>query len=200
MSWVCDILLLCDLQELYPEIEDKRAQPKAIVNLNTWLDAREWAPLVPLHDHIGMNSEAAFQALAYGAALTRLDVPAFMKAVAEQPWEAPDALVLLMKDEDEKRFNVYRKGEDGLLSTDAELKVVKQRGETRMTEMLFRAAASNDVSAIRRLVEQGADPDCVSEHGHTPLHNACIARKADAVRRFSSLGPTHICDTRIALL
>jgi ankyrin repeat protein len=65
---------------------------------------------------------------------------------------------------------------------DADMKVVKQQGETRMTEALFQAAASNDVAAIRRLVEQGADPNCVSEHGHTPLHNACRTRKADAVR------------------
>jgi ankyrin repeat protein len=57
-----------------------------------------------------------------------------------------------------------------------------------MVVALFQAAGSNDVAAVQKLVEQGADPNLVSEHGHTPLHNACISKSAATVRALLELG------------
>lgn len=105
MSWVTDVVLLCDLRENLFEramLED----PPAIVELNAWLEAGEWAPLVRFDDYIGTTK--AFQAYAYGGAPNFLDIPAFLAAVAKQAWKAPDALLLLLKDEEEDRFTVYR--------------------------------------------------------------------------------------------
>ncbi|GAC1471620.1 MAG: hypothetical protein NVSMB9_17970 [Isosphaeraceae bacterium] len=70
----------------------------------------------PVHDYIGMKSEKVFQACAYGAALNFLDIPAFLKAVADQSWQDPNALLLLLKNEDWERFKVYRMTEGGLES------------------------------------------------------------------------------------
>src|SRR4051812_13519051 len=112
MSWVCDVILLCG-RELYPDNGEKRDRPQAIVGINAWLRANNWAPLVPLHDHIGMQSEKAFQACAYGAALNFLDVPAFVRVVGDEWWEDPGCLVLLLKNEEETRFTVYRMAEGG---------------------------------------------------------------------------------------
>ena len=117
MSWVTDIILICSLEELYPASGEEREQPPAILGINGWLEDREWSPLVGLHDHIGMNSEKAFQAAAYGAALNFLDVPAFLRAVADQPWEDPDAILLLLKNEEGPKFAVYRMGEGGLIAS-----------------------------------------------------------------------------------
>src|SRR5262249_41089484 len=110
MSWVTDIILLSGLEEQYPESGEVLTKPRAIAAVNTWLKNHGWAPLVRLDDRIGMRTESAFQACAYGAALNRLDIPAFLRAVGEQAWEAPRALLLLLKDEEDRRFTVYRMG------------------------------------------------------------------------------------------
>ncbi len=111
MSIVADIVLLCDLSETFTKQFEMLDQPPAVAGLNSWLEAHDWAPLVPLSDHIGMNSEAAFQACAYAAALVRLDISAFLQAVADQPWTKRDAVLLLLKNEGEERFSAYRFGD-----------------------------------------------------------------------------------------
>ena len=105
MSWVADIILLAGLEERFLS-KQVRGQPSAIAAINSWLDSHEWAPLVPIDEHI--QSEKPFQACAYGAALNHLDVPGFLKVVAKQPWQAPDAVLLLIKNEEERAFSAYR--------------------------------------------------------------------------------------------
>jgi hypothetical protein len=111
VSIVADIVLLCDLMEALTEDFEMLDQPSAVSGLNAWLEEHEWAPLVPLSQ--SMSSEAAFQACAYGGALVRLDVPASLRAVADQPWVKRDAVLLLLKDEGDERFAVHRLGSDG---------------------------------------------------------------------------------------
>ncbi len=114
MSWVTDVILLCDLREVFTETFEMLDDPPAVVALNTWLEAGEWASLVRFDGSIGV--EKAFQACAYGGALNFLDVPGFLKAVASQSWENADGLLLLLKNEEEARFTVYRM-RDGELAT-----------------------------------------------------------------------------------
>jgi hypothetical protein len=108
MSWVTDIILLCDLCETFTEEFEILEHPPAIVGINTWLEAGGWASLVRFDDYVGMRSEKAFQACAYGAALNFLDVPGLLGAIASQPWEKPDALLLLLKKEEDAGFTLYR--------------------------------------------------------------------------------------------
>jgi hypothetical protein len=116
MSWVTDVVLLCDLREKFTEQLEMLEHPPAVVGLNTWLEAGEWAPLVRFDESI--STEKAFQACAYGGALNFLDIPGFLGAIAKQPWEKPDALLLLLKDEEEARFTIYRM-RDGELASQA---------------------------------------------------------------------------------
>lgn len=44
-----------------------------------------------------------------------LDVPKFLKAVAEQPWQAKAGVMLLIKNEDEEVFTPYRLDSTGLV-------------------------------------------------------------------------------------
>jgi hypothetical protein len=111
LSIVADVVLLCDLMEAFTEDFEMLDHPQAVAGLNAWLEEHEWAPLVPLSRV--MSSEAAFQACAYGGALVRLDVPAFLRAVAGQSWVKRDAVLLLLKDEGDERFAAYRLGGDG---------------------------------------------------------------------------------------
>jgi hypothetical protein len=115
MSWVTDILLVCGLEERCSESGEDLGEPPAVVEINDWLERGNWAPLVQLDRYIGLNSEKAFQACAYGAALNRLDAPAFLQFVADRSWQSPDALLLLIKKEEERKFSVYRMGIHGLM-------------------------------------------------------------------------------------
>jgi hypothetical protein len=114
VSIVADIVLLCDLSEAFTEDFQMLEHPPAVASLNAWLEEHEWAPLVLLS--LTMSTEAAFQACAYGGALVRLDVPAFLQAVAVQSWTKRDAVLLALKNEGEKRFAVYCLGSDGAIA------------------------------------------------------------------------------------
>ncbi|KAF1314469.1 Ankyrin-like protein, partial [Globisporangium splendens] len=64
--------------------------------------------------------------------------------------------------------------------------IEKWGGDVALTP-LHEAAAANDVSAVRKLLREGADPNCLGEHGYcglyrrTPLHWAAINGAVDAV-------------------
>ncbi|KAF1314663.1 Ankyrin-like protein, partial [Globisporangium splendens] len=64
--------------------------------------------------------------------------------------------------------------------------IEKWGGDVALTP-LHEAAAANDVSAVRKLLRKGADPNCLGEHGYcglyrrTPLHWAAINGAVDAV-------------------
>ncbi|MHC5540681.1 hypothetical protein ACYOEI_20880 [Singulisphaera rosea] len=105
--------MLCDLSEAFNEKSERLEHPSAVTSLNDWLEEGGWAPLLSFGRNI--SSEAAFQARAYGGALVRLDVPAFLQAVADQSWIKRDAVVLALKDEEDERFTVYRLGDDGAI-------------------------------------------------------------------------------------
>jgi hypothetical protein len=108
MSYVTDIIILCSLRERYSNAGERRDMPTGILGINAWLKSRQHAPLVALHDYIGMKSEKAFQAEAYGGALNFLEIPSFLEAVAGEFWEIPSGLLLLLQNEDDEQFSVYR--------------------------------------------------------------------------------------------
>jgi hypothetical protein len=108
MSWVTDVILLAGLEERFPESGELRDEAPAIAAINAWLESRELEPLVPLDEHIGMNSGHMFQAVARGAALNFLDIPGFLEVVGKQKWQTPQSLLLLLKDEEDREFTVFR--------------------------------------------------------------------------------------------
>jgi hypothetical protein len=110
VSWVSDVILLANLAEIYSDGEYIE-EPKAITGINRWLEKGNWAPLVSLSDKL--CTEKAFQACAYGGALNRLDVPGFLKIVAEQQWQSKVRVMLLIKNEDEEAFTPYRLNSTG---------------------------------------------------------------------------------------
>ncbi len=114
MSIVADVVLLCDLLEAFTEDFERLEHPPAVASLNAWLEEHGWAPLVPLGS--AMSTEAAFQACAYGGAIVRLDVPAFLHAVAVQSWAKRDAVLLALKNEEDERFTVYRVSGEGVIA------------------------------------------------------------------------------------
>jgi hypothetical protein len=117
MSWVTDVVLLANLAESFTEDYQHLEVPAAITGINRWLERGNWAPLVSVSDQL--TTEKAFQACAYGGALNRLDIPGFLKVVAEQPWREKLGVLLLLKSEEETAFTPYR-----LSSTGAVLKVM----------------------------------------------------------------------------
>jgi hypothetical protein len=108
MSWVTDIILLTGLEEQFLESGELTKVPPAVKAINTWLKSRESAPLVRFDEYIGMRSECGFQACAYGAAMNHFEIPPFLEVVGKQAWQAPQALLVLLKDEEDRNFTVYR--------------------------------------------------------------------------------------------
>lgn len=53
---------------------------------------------------------------------------------------------------------------------------------------LHRAAAAGDVTQIKTLIAEGANPDARDGHGRTPLHVAAHRRKPEAARTLMQLG------------
>jgi hypothetical protein len=111
MSWVSDVILLANLTERFTEDYIMLDEPVAVVGVNRWLEQGHWAPLVSLSDML--TTEKAFQACAYGGALNQLDVPGFLRAVAEQPWKEKEGVMLLIKNEEEPAFTPYRLNSTG---------------------------------------------------------------------------------------
>jgi hypothetical protein len=82
MTCVTDIVLLANLAEARSDGQDS-VEPKAVVGINGWPGRGGWAPLVSISDRL--DTETAFQTCAKGGARDRLDIPGFLKAVADQP-------------------------------------------------------------------------------------------------------------------
>jgi hypothetical protein len=106
MSWVTDVLLLTGLQEGFDENFETLEEIPAIKAINVWLEQNEFGTLDELHEHV-LGGGKAMQALVYGGAFNFLRIEEFIRLVRAQPWQEPDNVQLLLKNEDEGRFRLY---------------------------------------------------------------------------------------------
>ena len=120
MSWVTDVLILLNLEEVYHVDEEQDTceyvESEALAGVNAWLREQGYGQLVKLDRHAFAAGERAMQAEVHGGAFNYLDIPAFVACVQQQRWRASAYVQLLLKDEQEQRFTVYEFSE-GVLQT-----------------------------------------------------------------------------------
>jgi len=108
MSWVTDVVLFCSTNENYDDLvnlDGYRELPKAIAEINAWLEEHKHNPLLAFSELDG--SEKAMQANVYGGAFNFLKIDPFIEAVMNAKWNTPESVQLMIKDEEENWFTLH---------------------------------------------------------------------------------------------
>ena len=105
MSWVTDVLQTMNLEERFDDDCNILESCEALDNINAWLEERELGKLDELSSHV-VSGGKAMQCYVYGGAFNFMKVDEFISMVASQTWKHPDAVRLLIKDEEEDAFTI----------------------------------------------------------------------------------------------
>jgi hypothetical protein len=114
MSWVADVLLVFSLGEVWADYmepveadEDGEPveEPLPLRNINAWLRGNYWQSLNKLDDCV--NTGKPMQTCVDGGAYNFLKIGEFIEVVKAQPWQKPQNVQLLIKDEPDERFTMY---------------------------------------------------------------------------------------------
>jgi hypothetical protein len=107
MSWVTDVLLIFSLQEIFSEEELEEQDLPTLQNINKWLQENNQTTLDNLAIHT-INSAKSMQSCIYGGAFNYLKVDEFIKIVKSQEWLYRPGVQLLIKDEQDEAFTMYK--------------------------------------------------------------------------------------------
>lgn len=113
MSRVADVIISCSLlEEFGGDDPDGRAVP-ALTILNGWLREKGKSAeqgLVRVDDYAG--GFKAMQCVIAIGAFNYLDIGAFLKVAWSLNWGDPQGVQIMIKDEEDELFSVYRFGEE----------------------------------------------------------------------------------------
>ena len=111
MSWTATVLVLCGLEENYPNGNDDGADenfveiPPPIEAIDSWLSEHEQHPLQEFGDCIeGYKSPGANL---YGTVLNYGKINELLAFIKTQKWIAPQNVQVLTKDQEEERFTLH---------------------------------------------------------------------------------------------
>jgi hypothetical protein len=107
MSWVTDILLIFTLQEIYSEEDLEEQDLPALQNINSWLKENNQTTLDNLAIHT-VSSAKSMQSCIHGGAFNYLKVHEFIEIVKSQEWLYPQGVQLLIKEEQDEIFTMYK--------------------------------------------------------------------------------------------
>ena len=108
MSWITDALLILGPREGLDEDFEVLATIPGLEAVNAWLHDHDFGTLDRLDEHVAGGGKA-MQALVYGGAFDHLvrSLDEFLRVVAGQPWRVPEEVQLLLKHEEEGRFDLF---------------------------------------------------------------------------------------------
>lgn len=117
MSWVTNVILIFSLEEVfgkilkmekvfYENLKTIETSP-ALININSWLEKNGQGTLDHLSDYAKSGGKM-MSARIYGEAFNFLDIDNFIKVVKVQNWRAKKDVQLLIKDEEDSCFTMYR--------------------------------------------------------------------------------------------
>jgi hypothetical protein len=109
MSWVTDVLLTFNLEEIMDDDFNELESCEALDSINAWLEQREEGKMDELSTHVKSGGKA-LQCHLYGGAFNFMEVDEFIRLVLSQPWKRPDSVMLLTKDEEQDVFTVHQVG------------------------------------------------------------------------------------------
>lgn len=106
MSHVTEIILITSL--LDADCDDDETPTAEMDSINEWTLVRWGSLLARVDNHA--HGDKAFQSAVFIGAWDRIikDIPEFLMAVKNQHWELPDSVQVLIKDEHDENFTVYR--------------------------------------------------------------------------------------------
>ncbi|MBD2038883.1 hypothetical protein H6F76_28440 [Leptolyngbya sp. FACHB-321] len=114
MSWVTDVLLIFSLGEVWADymepIEadengESVEEPLPLRTINAWLIKNNQQSLNRWDEYV--NTGKPMQSRIYGGAYNFLKISEFVEVVKAQPWQEPQNMQLLIKDDPEDRFTLY---------------------------------------------------------------------------------------------
>ncbi|HZR17360.1 MAG TPA: hypothetical protein VFE51_08535 [Verrucomicrobiae bacterium] len=106
MSWVTDVILCINLEEKFRDDADYSESCEPVDSTNRWLTDHEHGKLDQISEAV-VSSGKAMQCFVYGGAFNFLDADEFIKLVLSQEWKMPEAVQLLIKNEEEDAFTMY---------------------------------------------------------------------------------------------
>lgn len=110
MSHVADIILLT-------EIDDETDGRKNPDRLSDYLRKHHnGCELKRIDEYAGGNK--AFQSDAWAAAINYMNIEGFLAAFRAVPWETPECVLLMIRDEHDEQFTVYRPDRSSYRSRD----------------------------------------------------------------------------------
>ena len=101
MSWVTDVIITCSSAE-YNDIDDL---PPPIEELNAWLLGETLSVLTDLAPHFGGNKWP--QVCVWGGSFNYLGLGDFEYQIGLASWREPENVVVLIKDEEDERVQVW---------------------------------------------------------------------------------------------
>ena len=107
MSWVTDVLLCANLVERFDENFQLQDTCAPIEEINSWLKERDLGELADLSTHMATGGKAC-QAVVYGGSFNHLDLQEFKTLVFSRNWRQPESIRLLINDEDDEAFHLFR--------------------------------------------------------------------------------------------
>lgn len=105
MSYVTNVVLLFSLMEYDTETAGVRQYPIVQMLNKSAVDGMHSGALVRVSQY-GAGIKV-MEAVVYVGAFNFLDVDAFKRAVWALPWEEPESVQLLIKDQDDERFTLF---------------------------------------------------------------------------------------------
>ena len=106
MSWVTDVLLCLNLEERLDDEGSFTASCKPLEEINSWLSENQLGTLAELSIHMETGGKAV-QAFVYGGSFNHLDMEKFKGFVFSRHWQFPEAVQLLLNDEQDVCFKLY---------------------------------------------------------------------------------------------
>ena len=103
MSWITDVLLIFSVAELFDEHGEEVEQIVPLFNINTWLEENNFYVL----ENLDSSVRTGMQACVYGGSFNYFNSTKFIEVIQKQPWQEPASVLLLMQEEDDKRFKIY---------------------------------------------------------------------------------------------
>ena len=106
MSWVTDVLLTVNFEERLDDDFNIVESCEALDNINAWLEKHELGKLDELSSHVRSGGKA-MQCYVYGGAFNFMKVDEFINHVLSQTWKRPEAVLFMIKDEEQDVFTVH---------------------------------------------------------------------------------------------
>ena len=106
MSWIWNVMLSFSDEEYWEDEEEALEIPRALENINAWLEADEVRNYGPLTDLTFGSGSAGMNANVFGGGFKHFDIDAFIEIVTQQNWQDRENVQLFVQGEDAGHWTI----------------------------------------------------------------------------------------------